>query len=123
MTIRAYRLITPHTQQHDVVNDDDDDDDDEPKVPASGKSGGCAHYDRGCSMKVRVSIAQNRFPADVHVLVVQAACCNAFYSCRLCHDKDSKRPCKVEMDRFAVSIIKCNACATQQPVRSTHLLT
>lgn len=52
-----------------------------------GRTEGCAHYDRNCSM--------------------YAECCGKFYPCRLCHDKDNGDH---SLDRKKVKVVRCRKC-------------
>lgn len=61
---------------------------------------GCAHYPRACSIK--------------------PACCDEWYTCRLCHDAVQSHPCV----RREIEEVKCMRCNEEQPVakacRSCH---
>jgi RING finger/CHY zinc finger protein 1 len=60
---------------------------------------GCTHYRRNCQ--------------------IEAPCCKEFYWCRFCHN-DAIKSCKVEeMDRHAVSKVRCMLCQHQQPPKAS----
>ena len=52
----------------------------------------CPHYQRGCHL--------------------QAPCCGRFYPCRFCHDDAEAH----EIDRHAVTTMRCRYCGAVQPV-------
>lgn len=53
---------------------------------------GCQHYPRKC--------------------VIKPACCDEWYTCRLCHDEGERHKC----DRRKIKAVKCMLCNEEQPV-------